>query len=47
VKLTKARRAELEAEAAIALRVLEPAASRFELEVVGDARTDRASPTAS
>jgi hypothetical protein len=34
-KLTKAAKAELEAEAEIALRVLEPAASRVEVEYVG------------
>jgi hypothetical protein len=35
VKLTRAQRDEVEREAAIALRVLEPDASRFEVEYVG------------
>jgi winged helix DNA-binding protein len=35
VKLTKAQRSELEREAEVALAVLEPAASRFEVEYVG------------
>ena len=35
VKLTKAARAELEREAELALAVLEPTASRFEVEYVG------------
>ena len=35
VKLTKAARADLEREAELALAVLEPAATRFEVEVVG------------
>jgi hypothetical protein len=35
VKLTKAARADLEREAELALAVLEPGASRFEVEYVG------------
>ena len=35
VKLTKAAKADLEREAELALAVLEPAASRFEVEYVG------------
>jgi hypothetical protein len=35
VKLTKPERAELEREAEVALRVLEPAAARFEVEYIG------------